>query len=72
MKGGWWKLLSVALIFYSLIGGLLFEVPALPILNESIRNLYFHVPMWFAMTIIFSYGFFSSIMYLAKGNENGT
>lgn len=69
MKGVWWKFISVALIFYSLIGGLLFEVPALPILNESIRNLYFHVPMWFAMTIIFTYGFFCSIMYLAKGTE---
>lgn len=69
MKGLWWKLISLALILYSLIGGLLFEVPALPILNESIRNLYFHVTMWFAMIAIFSYGFFCSIMYLAKGTE---
>ncbi|HYH56201.1 MAG TPA: cytochrome c biogenesis protein CcsA, partial [Anseongella sp.] len=52
-----------------LVGGLLFEVPELPILNESIRNLYFHVTMWFAMIAIFSYGFFCSIMYLARGTE---
>lgn len=69
MKGLWWKITAVLLILYSLIGGLLFEVPALPILNESIRNLYFHVTMWFAMIAIFSYGFFCSIMYLAKGTE---
>lgn len=69
MKGIWWKTLSLLLILYSLIGGLLFEVPELPILNESIRNLYFHVTMWFAMIAIFSYGFFCSIMYLSKGTE---
>lgn len=56
------------MILYSLIGGLLFEVPELPILNESIRNLYFHVTMWFAMIAIFSYGFFCSIRYLATGD----
>lgn len=56
-------------MFYSIIGGLLFEVPELPILNESIRNLYFHVTMWFAMIALFSYGFYSSIRYLATGAE---
>jgi len=69
MKGIWWKAASLLLILYSLVGGLLFEVPELPILNESIRNLYFHVTMWFAMIAIFSYGFFCSIMYLARGTE---
>lgn len=69
MKGLWWKLASLVLILYSLIGGLLFEVPTVHLLNESVRNLYFHVPMWFAMIAIFSYSFFSSIMYLAKGTE---
>lgn len=44
-----YKPLAVVLIVYSLIAGLLLEVPRLPILNESIRNLYFHVPMWFVL-----------------------
>lgn len=69
MKGLWWKTAAVILIFYSIIGGLLFEVPELPILNESIRNLHFHVTMWFAMIALFSYGFYGSIKYLATGAE---
>lgn len=69
MKGLWWKSAAVILILYSLIGGLLFEVPELPILNESIRNLHFHVTMWFAMVALFSYGFYASIKYLASSDE---
>lgn len=31
---------------------------------ESIRNIYFHVPMWFGMMILFSLGFWYSLRYL--------
>ncbi|MEO1655723.1 MAG: cytochrome c biogenesis protein CcsA [Bacteroidota bacterium] len=48
----WWKILCVVLLIYTIIGGFLFEVPRLPINNETTRNLYFHVPMWFGMIII--------------------
>lgn len=44
------------------------EVPHLPILNESIRNLYFHVPMWFGMILIFAGSVWYSIQYLRFGN----
>jgi heme exporter protein C len=47
-----WKILSVVLILYALIGGLLMPVPELPILEQSIRNLYYHVPMWFSMVLL--------------------
>ncbi|MDB5202526.1 MAG: transporter permease [Ferruginibacter sp.] len=40
------------------------EVPHLHILNETIRNLYFHVSMWFAMMILFIVSFVYSIKYL--------
>jgi heme exporter protein C len=53
MRKSWWKILSVVLLVYTVIGGLLFEVPRLPIVNESIRSLYFHVPMWFGMVAMF-------------------
>ena len=43
----WWKIVSVLLILYSIIAGFLIQVPALPILHETIRNLFFHVTMWF-------------------------
>ena len=42
-KLNWWKLLTILLVFYTIIGGLLFNVPRLPILNETIRALYFHL-----------------------------
>jgi heme exporter protein C len=62
----WWKWLCIALVFYSIIAGFLTPVPALPILNESIRNLYFHVTMWFAMIILMTVSLVYSIKYLNK------
>lgn len=44
------------------------DVPALPILNESIRNLYFHVCMWFGMMILFIISVVYSIKYLSNFN----
>ena len=43
-------------------------VPRLNILNETIRNLYFHVPMWFTMIGLFTAAFVYSIRYLRSGN----
>ena len=65
----WWKVLVVLTIIYTLITGLLFGVPSLPILNETIRNLYFHVPMWMAMLTVFIISVFYSILYLRNGKE---
>jgi heme exporter protein C len=60
----WWKWLATALVVYSVAGGLLFTVPALPILNETIRAVYFHVPMWFAMVALFTASTVYAIRYL--------
>ncbi len=65
----WWKYLCILLMFYTVIGGLLFPVPRLDILNETIRNIHFHVPMWFAMMIILSFAFGYSIAYLKTNNK---
>jgi len=65
----WWKVIAVLLVLSSLITGLILPVPALPILHETIRNLYFHVPMWMGMLTVFSISVFFSIRYLATGNE---
>jgi len=46
----------------------MFEVPRLGILNESIRNIHFHVPMWFGMIFLFGFSMWHSINYLRKGN----
>jgi heme exporter protein C len=64
MRKNWWKLLSVALLIYSFTSGLLSTVPRLAIVNETIRGLYFHVPMWFTMVAMFSISSYNSIRYL--------
>lgn len=65
MKIKWWKALCIALLLYTLIAGLLFKVPALPILHETIRNLYFHVTMWFSMIFILSVSVWNSVRFLS-------
>lgn len=69
MIKNWWKLLGVLLVLHSIIAGLLLEVPHLPILNESIRNLYFHVPMWFTMITTFLVSVVYSVRYLRSGDQ---
>lgn len=69
MRKTWWKILGALIVIYTTIAGFLLGVPKLAILNETIRNLYFHVPMWFAMLTLFSISIFYSIKFLWKGNE---
>ena len=68
MKKNWWKALSVLIFIYVIFQGLLGEVPRLPILNESIRNVYFHVPLWFSMIILMFTSMVFSIRFLRKNN----
>lgn len=67
MKAYWWKLLGAAIVMYTIVAGLLGEVPALPILHESIRVVYYHVPMWFAMLFMYLISVIYSIKYLSSG-----
>lgn len=62
----WWKILTIFLLYYSVIGGFLLPVPALPILNESIRLFYFHFPLWCAMLLLFVISLVSSISFLRR------
>jgi len=64
----WWKILSFLLLVYTIVAGFLWEVPRLDILNETIRNLYFHVCMWFGMMILYGISFAYSIRYLRGFN----
>ncbi|MCS6832588.1 MAG: cytochrome c biogenesis protein [Flammeovirgaceae bacterium] len=48
----WWKYVCILLLVYVLWMGFMAKVPRLAILNETIRNLYFHVTMWFGMVIL--------------------
>lgn len=66
MKITWWKILCILLLLYTVIAGFLMQVPRLAILNESIRNLYFHVPMWFGMIFILLISVVYAVKYLQK------
>lgn len=64
MRRYWWKILSIVLLFYTFIAGFLIKVPDIGNLQETIRNLYFHVPMWFGQLILVTVSLIYSILYL--------
>ncbi|WP_194972842.1 cytochrome c biogenesis protein CcsA [Aquiflexum lacus] len=64
MKKSWWKILTILLLAYTITAGLLLDVPRLPILNETIRALHFHVTMWFGMILMLVVSVVYSIKFL--------
>jgi heme exporter protein C len=66
IKSNWWKILAVILVSYTIIGGLLIKVPRIAIVQESVRNQFFHVSMWFSMMILLTISLIYSIRYLSK------
>ena len=54
-------------MLYVVWGGLMFEAPRLPVLNETVRALHFHVPMWFGMVIMLLVSVIYSIRNLGSG-----
>ena len=66
----WIKIICVFLLVYVTIAGFLFDVPALPILNEAVRVLFFHVPMWFTMIFLLFISAINSYYYISKGRIN--
>lgn len=51
-----------------LVAGFLIPIPEIAILEQSARNLFLHVPMWFTMMTAFSISFVHSIRYLSSGD----
>lgn len=68
MTGRFYKALGVVLVLYSLIYGLLTTVPDLPIIEQSIRNLFYHVSMWFTMVAMMAGSFGNAIGFLRSEN----
>mgnify|MGYP002131851450 CR=1 FL=1 len=68
MRQSWWKILTLGLLMFTILGGLLLDVPRLPILNETIRALHFHVTMWFTMIFLLGTSVYHSIQYLRKSD----
>ncbi|MFI5149596.1 MAG: cytochrome c biogenesis protein CcsA [Bacteroidia bacterium] len=67
IQKNWWKILAAILLLHTVIMGFLGAVPARHILNETIRNLYFHVPMWFGMMTLLLISVIFGIKYLSTG-----
>lgn len=62
----WWKLLCIVLLIYTFTAGFLIKVPQIGNLYGSIRNLFFHVPMWFAMMVLFIVSVINAVKHLRK------
>ncbi|MDZ7715648.1 MAG: cytochrome c biogenesis protein CcsA [Balneolaceae bacterium] len=59
-----WKYVVAFWMTGVIIAGFLIPIPEIPILLESARNLFLHVPMWFTMAVCFAAGLVYSIKYL--------
>jgi heme exporter protein C len=68
MYKSWWKIAGVLLLLYTFTAGLLLDVPHKAALGETIRNIYFHVSMWFCMMILFTISVVNAIRYLRTFN----
>ncbi|MFT4203738.1 MAG: cytochrome c biogenesis protein CcsA [Chitinophagaceae bacterium] len=65
LRSYWWKVLSCVLLLYVSIYGFIVPIPVLDgRLQQSIRNLFFHVPMWMTMMVLFMVSVVYSIKYL--------
>lgn len=77
LRKPWWKILAFILLLYTCSMGFLVTIPkSLPgvPLYHSIRNLFFHVPMWFGMMVLFTVSVVYAVKYLrnptAKNDAN--
>jgi heme exporter protein C len=68
MHKSWWKIFAIVFLVYTFTAGFLIKVPYTGNLYESIRNLFFHVPMWFGQIILLTTSLVYSILYLRRQN----
>lgn len=59
-----WKYFVAIWMTVVITAGFLIRIPDIAILEQSARNLFLHVPMWFTMMIMFLFSFYYSIRYL--------
>lgn len=68
LKQYWWKFLGGGLLLYAIIVGFFVEIPD-TMIQETMRNLFYHVGMWFAMLAMLITGFIYSLRYLKGFQE---
>lgn len=67
MRNYWWKILAYLTLLAVCTAGFLIKVPVLDgRLQQSIRNTFFHVPMWIAMMVCYTVSTIYGILYLYK------
>lgn len=59
-----WKYIVAVWMTVVITAGFLIRIPEIPILEQSARNLFLHVPMWFTMMVAFVMAFYYSLRYL--------
>ena len=66
MRNYWYKILSIVLLLYAIFAGFTIEIPDTNI-GDTLRNVFYHVGMWFAMLAVMTSSFTSSIKFLSTG-----
>lgn len=64
MRKNWWKILSFILLAYAFIAGFSIRVPDIGNLQHTVRNFFFHVPMWFGQFILITVSVVYSVLFL--------
>ncbi len=65
LRAYWWKILCFVLLMYVCSYGFYVKVPRLDDrLQQTIRNFFFHVPMWFGMMVLLTVSLVYAIKYL--------
>lgn len=62
--------MTVLILTYVFVAGLMSPVPKLPILHEAIRNTFFHPPLWIAMMTMLLASAIFAIRYLRNGKPD--
>lgn len=61
----WWKALAIVLLVYTCTYGFYVKIPKMDDrMQESVRNFFFHVPMWFGMMILLLVSVIYAVKYL--------
>jgi len=69
IRKSWWKILSVVCLLYTCSYGFYVKVPRLDErMQQSIRNFFFHVPMWFGMMILLFISVWYAVKFLRSSN----
>jgi heme exporter protein C len=67
LRHSWWKILSFVLLMYTCVMGFIVKIPVLDgRMQQTVRNLFFHVPMWFCMQTLFIISVIYAVLYLAR------